>query len=326
VLEFLTPRLMEPLNIVGADWEVSPQGINTGGFGLRIRTEDIAKFSQMYLDKGKYNGKQIIPESWVAASSKEQWTFTSNPFGGKSPKEHDDWQQGYGYQFWRTQHNGFRSDGLYGQFGIILPDEKTVVAITEQSYNTQKTLNFVWDVLLPGLQKNALPANTSAQQKLKAKEAALQLKFAPLAATSPIASSVSSKKFMLDNNSLGAKSVIFNFNNNGTGELIAAYDQGDRKLTFGLNKWEKDKNGKMLNTQLPFPVASLPNVASPVAANATWQDANTLYLDIRPVEIVTGDSITCIFTGNSVKLTFLNTVAKGGKEQEKRPVLTGKLT
>jgi hypothetical protein len=152
------------------------------------------------------------------------------------------------------------------------------------------------------------------------------LKFAPLAATSPIASSGSSKKFMLDNNSLGAKSVTFNFNNNGTGELIAAYDQGDRKLTFGLNKWEKDKNGIMLNAQLPFPVTSLPNVASPVAANATWQDANTLYLDIRPVETVTGDSITCIFTGNSVKLTFLNTVAKGGKEQEKRPVLTGKLT
>jgi CubicO group peptidase (beta-lactamase class C family) len=325
VLEFLTPRLMEPLNIVGADWETSPQGINTGGFGLRIRTEDIAKFSQMYLDKGKYNGKQIIPESWVEASSKEQWTFTSNPFGGKSPKEHDDWQQGYGYQFWRTQHNGFRSDGLYGQFGIILPDQKTVIAITEQSYNTQKTLNFVWDVLLPGLQKNALPANTSAQQKLKAKEAALQLKFAPLAATSPMASTISSKKFMLDTNSLGAKSVTFNFNNNGTGELIATYNEGDRKLTFGLNKWEKDKNGTMLNTQLPFPVTSLPNVASPVAANATWQDANTLYLDIRPVETVTGDSITCIFTGNTVKLTFLNTVAKGGKEQERRPVLTGKM-
>ena len=324
VLEYLTPRLMEPLNIVGADWEVSPQGINTGGFGLRIKTEDIAKFSQMYLDKGKWNGKQVIPESWVEAASKEQWTFTSNPFGGKSPKEHDDWQQGYGYQFWRTQHNGFRSDGLYGQFGIILPDQKTVVAITEQSFNTQKTLNFVWDVLLPGLQKDKLPANNTAQQKLKAKEAALQLKFPPLSVTSPMIASISSKKFMLDTNPLGAKAVTFNFNSGG-GELIASYDDGDRKLAFGINRWEKDKNGIMLNKQLPFPVTSLPNVASPVAANATWQNDNTLYLDIRPVETVTGDSITCTFTGNAVKLVLLNTVAKGGKEQERRPSLTGKM-
>ena len=324
VLDYLTPRIMNPLGIVGADWETSPQGINTGGYGLRIRTEDIAKFSQMYLDKGKFNGKQLVPEEWVAAASKEQWTFTSNPFGGKSPKEHDDWQQGYGYQFWRTQHNGFRSDGLYGQFGIVLPDENTVVAITEQSFNTQKTLNFVWDVLLPGLQKGKLPANNTANQKLKAKEAALKVKFAPLATASTVASAINSKKFVIDANPTGAKAVTFNFNNNGL-ELVADYDGGSRKVNFGLNRWEKDKNGIMLNAQLPFPVRSLPNVASPVAANATWNSENELYLQINPVETVTWDSITCNFSGDTVKLKFLSSPAKGGKEKEMRPALTGKM-
>ena len=72
LLDFLKPRLLDPLQIEGADWEQSPQGINTGGFGLRIRTEDIASFSQLYLNKGKWKGKQIIPEAWVEASSKEQ--------------------------------------------------------------------------------------------------------------------------------------------------------------------------------------------------------------------------------------------------------------
>jgi CubicO group peptidase (beta-lactamase class C family) len=324
VLEFLTPRLMQPLNIVGADWQVSPQGINTGGFGLRIRTEDIAKFSQLYLNKGSWHGKQIIPTSWVEASSKEQWTFTSNPFGGKSPKEHDDWQQGYGYQFWRTQHNGFRSDGLYGQFGIILPDEQTVVAITEQSFNTQKTLNFIWDILLPGLQKSKLPANTQAHQKLKTTEAALQLKFAPLGTTSPVADKINGKKFTLDSNVLGAKAVIFNITPNGC-EIVVSYEQGERKLYFGMDKWEKEKNGVMLNTQLPFPISSLPNVPSPVAANATWSDDNTLYLAIRPVETVTGDSITFTFSADTVKLTFLSTVAKAHNEKEMRPVLVGRM-
>lgn len=324
VLEFLKPRLFEPLKIEGADWEVSPQGINTGGYGLRIRTEDIAKFSQLYLNKGKWHGKQIIPEAWVEASSKKQWTFTSNPFGGKTPQEVDDWQQGYGYQFWRTQHNGFRSDGLYGQFGIIMPDQKTVIAITEESFNTQKTLNFIWDILLPGLQNNALSANSAGNQQLKAQLKGLQVKFPAAAATSAIANTVSAKKFMLDDNTLGVKAVTFNFSPNSC-EFIVHHDGGDRKLHFGMNTWEKAKNGILVNSQLPFPVASLPDVPTAVAGNATWKDANTLFLDIRPVETVNSDTITCNFSDNTVKLTFLNSVAKAGKEQEKRPELTGKM-
>jgi CubicO group peptidase (beta-lactamase class C family) len=153
LMEFLTPRIFVPLKIEGAEWEVSPQGINSGGVGLRIRTEDIASFSQLYLNKGKWRGKQLIPESWVEDSSKSYWDFKTNPFGGSTPKANDDWQQGYGYQFWRTKHNGYRSDGLYGQFGIILPEENLIVAITEESFKTQQTLDFVWDILLPGLTK-----------------------------------------------------------------------------------------------------------------------------------------------------------------------------
>lgn len=324
LLEFLKPRLLDPLKIEGADWEVSPQGINTGGFGFRIRTEDIASFSQLYLNKGKWKGQQLIPEAWVEASGKEQWTFHSNPFGGKTPKEQDDWQQGYGYQFWRTQHNGYRSDGLYGQFGIILPDKQTVVAITEQSYNTQKTLSFVWDILVPGLQKNTLPANGEAQQKLKAKEAGLQVKFAVTGTTSPIASTISSRKFILDNNSLGAKAVTLHFNKESC-ELVVNYDEGDRKLHFNMHTWEKEKNGTLLNAQLPFPVSTLPNVASPVAAIATWKDDHTLYLEIRPVETVTGDSLTCYFTNDMVTIDFLHSVARAGKEKENRPQLIGRI-
>ena len=325
-LEFLKPRLFEPLKIEGADWETSPQGINTGGFGLRIRTEDIASFTQLYLNKGKWKGKQIIPASWVEASSKEQWTFNSNPFGGKSPKATDDWQQGYGYQFWRTQHNGFRSDGLYGQFGIVLPDQKTVVAITEQSFNTQKSLNFIWDILVPGLQKSPLVSNGEGLQKLKSKQESLRIKFPAAATTSTIISTISSKKFIFDNNTLGAKSITFNFGKDD-GEFVVNFDKGHRKLNFGMNTWKIAKNGKMLNSELPFPVGGLPDVPSEVGVNATWKDANTLFMDIRAVETVTGDSMTCYFTGDMVKVTFLHSVARynPGRQKETRPELTGHL-
>ena len=323
-LEFLRPRILEPLKIEGADWEVSPQGINSGGVGLRVRTEDIASFSQLYLNKGKWNGKQLVPASWVEASSQSYWDFKTNPFGGSSPKEKDDWQQGYGYQFWRTKHNGFRSDGLYGQFGIILPDENLVVAITEESFKTQQTLDFVWDILLPGLTKGKLPANNAALATLKAKQDGLKVNFAPGQTSSALAGTISGKKFVLDSNTLGAKAVTFNITN-GNCELTVQYDNGDRKLNYAFGKWDLTKNGKMMYKQLPFPVPGLPDVSTEVAGIATWKDTNTLYLVDRPVETVNSDSLTVTFDGSNVKIALLNSVVEARKQKDPRPELTGKI-
>ena len=63
VLDYLKPRLFDPLAIEGMDWETNSQGINVGGYGLRVRTEDIAKLGMLYLQKGKWNGKQILPRN-----------------------------------------------------------------------------------------------------------------------------------------------------------------------------------------------------------------------------------------------------------------------
>ena len=96
VLDYLRPRLFEPLGIENPTWGTSPQGVTLGGYGLSIRTEDIARFGQLYLQKGQWQGKQLVPEAWVHAATARQ---TSN---GSNPKS--DWEQGYGYQFWRCRH------------------------------------------------------------------------------------------------------------------------------------------------------------------------------------------------------------------------------
>jgi CubicO group peptidase (beta-lactamase class C family) len=69
---YLGPRLFEPLDIKGYDWETSPQGLNVAGYGLRVKTEDIAKFGQMYLQNGKWNGKEILTEAWVNDATRYQ--------------------------------------------------------------------------------------------------------------------------------------------------------------------------------------------------------------------------------------------------------------
>ena len=181
------------------------------------------------------------------------------------------------------------------------------------------------ECISPWLQKKSLPANTGAHQKLKEKVAKLKVKFIEAKSESPITNTLSSKKYLLESNSLGAKAISFYFNKDNC-EMIVNYEQGDRKLHFGMNYWEKAKNGILFNQQLPFPVTTLPNVNSPVACKATWKDDQTLYMEIRPVETVTSDSITCYFTNDVLKLAFLESVARAGKQKENRPPLIGRIS
>lgn len=160
VLDYLKPRLFEPLGIETPTWMHSPQGISTGGWGLAIRTEDIAKFGQLYLQKGRWNGRQILPESWVEHATSKQVSNGSDPSR--------DWDQGYGFQFWRCRHGAYRGDGAFGQFCIVLPEQDAVIAITADAKDMQAELNVVWDKLLPAFWKEALAANPEEEAKLKA--------------------------------------------------------------------------------------------------------------------------------------------------------------
>ena len=159
VLEYLQPRLFEPLGIEMPTWGASPQGVTFGGWGLFIRTEDIAKFGQLYLQQGKWHGKQLVPAAWIAAATGRQMSNGSNP--------NSDWEQGYGFQFWRCRHGAFRGDGANGQFCIVLPEQDAVIAITADTRDMQAQLNLVWDKLLPAFSAKALPENKPAEDKLK---------------------------------------------------------------------------------------------------------------------------------------------------------------
>jgi len=162
-LEFLKPRLFEPLGIENPEWATSPEGNSIGGSGLKVCTEDIAKLGQLYLQKGKWNGKQLIPEKWVEQASSKQVPNDQESHA----KIGLDWQQGYGFQFWRCTHNAFRGDGAGGQFCVVIPDQDVVVAMTAGSANMQAELNAIWDKLLPAFQASALPVDAAGQEKLK---------------------------------------------------------------------------------------------------------------------------------------------------------------
>ncbi|MFK7818065.1 MAG: serine hydrolase domain-containing protein [Planctomycetaceae bacterium] len=159
VLDYLTPRLFTPLGIAKPKWEQSPQGISIGGYGLYLKTKDIAKFGQLYLQQGKWQGKQLIPADWVRQATSKQVSNGSDPNG--------DWDQGYGFQFWRCRHNAYRGDGKDGQFCIVMPEHNVVIAMTAKSSNMGKQMSLAWDKLLPAFQSKPLPKNKADQARLQ---------------------------------------------------------------------------------------------------------------------------------------------------------------
>ncbi len=162
-LDFLKPRLFEPLGIENPKWDASPEGPSLGGYGLYLCTEDIAKFGQLYLQKGKWNGKQLLPEKWVEQATSKQVPNDQEGHAGIGI----DWQQGYGFQFWRCTHHAFRGDGRAGQLCVVIPEKDAVIAITADTNSFQTEMNAIWEQLLPAFGADALPADAAGQEKLK---------------------------------------------------------------------------------------------------------------------------------------------------------------
>jgi CubicO group peptidase (beta-lactamase class C family) len=90
-----------------------------------------------------------------------------------------DWDQGYGFQFWRCRHGAFRGDGMNGQFCIVLPEQDAVVAMTADTRDMQAQLNVVWDKLLPAFHAKRLPANKPEYLKLQQTLAGLEVRQSP---------------------------------------------------------------------------------------------------------------------------------------------------
>ncbi|WP_420146763.1 serine hydrolase domain-containing protein [Spirosoma sp.] len=320
ILEYLKPRLFGPLGIEGQDWEVSPQGINTGGWGLRVRTEDIAKFGQLYLQKGMWNGKRLIAESWIADATRAEVESK----GGKGDKSVNDWIQGYGYQFWRCRNDAYRGDGAFGQYCIVLPKEDAVVAITSETGDMQGVLNAVWNHILPALRGTNLATSKTQQGNLSKKLASLTLLPETADPAKTVASQISGKSYAIADNSLKIKDVSLTFGKDGCIFKVQD-DKGDHQVLCGVNRWR--------DSTTTFPIAPLMLTPTPVpggesrkvAGSGSWQDANTFVMIWRFIETAHYDQVTCRFGAEGVQVEFQSSLSILNKTKDKRPVLEGKV-
>jgi len=148
LLNYLRPRLLSPLGILGAQWQSATSGIPLGFSGLHVTTESIARFGQLLLNRGEWNGRQLLSDSWITRATAVQISNAAEP--------NPDWGQGYGYHLWRSKH-GYRADGAFGQFCLVLPEYDAVIVTTAATEDMQGLLDLVWEVLLPAFHNGELP-------------------------------------------------------------------------------------------------------------------------------------------------------------------------
>lgn len=272
LIDYLQPRLFEPLGIRNVTWQESPQGIAVGGYGLSMKTEDLVRFGLLYLQKGKWGHRQIVPEAWVEASTSLQ---ISN---GDSSLQHDS-TQGYGYQFWRCRHNAYRASGVFGQYCIVMPEQDVVLAVTGgiDVFDDQKLLDLVWEFLLPAMQIESIPENAPAQEALTRKLPNLNLPPVQGQVTSPISSQVSGQTYMVDDNELNIETIILNFAE-PVCTVTVKTARGEETISCGYGAWHKG-HIMLLNN-----MSRLPDESAPVVASGAWTAEDSFMMVVRLYE------------------------------------------
>ncbi|MBN2475378.1 MAG: serine hydrolase [Pirellulales bacterium] len=299
VLDYLRPRLFEPLGIEHPTWETSPQGITAGGFGLSIRTEDIARFGQLYLQKGKWQGKQLVTEAWVEAATARQTSNGSDP--------NSDWDQGYGYQFWRCRHGAYRGDGAFGQFCIVLSEEDAVIAITSGVGDMQSVLSLVWDKLLPAFKSTPQAPDDEVVQKLQRKLKSLAMR--PQEG-SHRPTKVSGRKYGFPPNARKLEAITLESRGEeGPVTLVIRQDGTEQRIVCGRGTWEKGR------------ATWGPLTQQPIAASGAWTGDDTFTARICFSETPFVVTVGLQFSGDELRCRAQANVGFGPTRQ---PELVGK--
>lgn len=315
ILDYLQPRLFTPLGIQGLDWEVNPQGINVGGWGLRLKTEDMAKFGQLFLQKGMWNGKQILPAAWVEEASTMK--IMQNPDAPAEQLKSSDWLQGYGYQMWRSRHNSYRGDGANGQYILVLPEQDAVIITTAEAPDMQGEINLIWEHLLPAFQPKKLPNNAKLQAELKAKIDRQFIALPPKSFIPATQASLNGKTYGVFSGNKNLQQVRFDFVDN-IATLTLQTDSAQHRIPFAFGQWLESTTTKLG----PYLVAGAQSNRVgigpyKVAGAYVWKDDKTIELSLRYIESPHTETITCTLDGDYLSLDFQSIF---NRNNPKRPI------
>lgn len=296
--EYAQEKLLGPIGVKDIVWALDNQGINSGGSRLFISPEDLAKFGFLYLHGGKWDGAQILSQSWVSESTSKQ-IETPNGLAGRS---------GYGYQWWMNPFGGYSGRGYAGQYLFVMPEQNMVVVFNSSlkgsDYFMPETL--VGNYLLPAIKSEAeIPENAAAYASLMKTISSMEN---PPIATAPaplpeVAKTVSGKVFKLEK----GETVGLEFST-GTSDTLVAGDSNEATLHWFTDGDQYDVAVGLDNV---YRFGDCPNffmkgLVSKVGFRGAWKDEKTFVVEIRPLEADDSYTLSLTFENGTVEKTFVS--------------------
>ena len=298
VLDYLNQKLFGPMHITVADWEMSPDGINTGGWGLRVQAETMAKLGLLLLNKGQWEGRQLINADYVEAACSRLIDG-----GAKETTPPTDGNQGYGYQVWQSKWPGsYRADGAMGQYTVVVPQENLVVVILGMKLYGHEELACIWNQLMPGLKAEPLKPEKKLQKRLEALCASAKLTLPQGKHTSKKADAFLGRRLQLDANRFKLKSIEVGHNvltldsEDGTQEALAmGYRTWNYSPMAGYPYYSINAINRMQGFAHGFTAASA----------YAWTSPETLEVRVHYVDWISG--LVFVFDFNKNEVTIRDT-------------------
>lgn len=283
VIGYLYPRIFEPLGIEKPFWESDGKGNNAGGWGLYMKSEDLAKFFLPYIHGGKWkDGTQIIPEIWVKEATRKQVDSVSDGY--------IDNMMGYGYQFWRNPvSNSYRADGLFGQRCFMFPEYDALVVLNCGEAEDYKVMKIFWKYFPECFGYGELPENKAEYQQMldtidncsvedlpkSERNRELEEKISGRLITCKTSEFVSVVSITITQMWFKKPGEI--------SEMKLTFD--DEKLTFYWKEKEYENTIDVgLNGEYGISKMTLGDVTYHAYSKAAWKEDGTLDLWIRPIE------------------------------------------
>lgn len=295
VIDYLTPRLFEPLGIDIPFWETDRNGVEAGGWGLYITTEDLAKFADCYLHSGKYRGRQVIPEAWVKEA-------TVNQLGDvHQPGEDADSNAGYGYCFWMNGSvpNSYRADGMFSQFAINLPDYDASIITTAAVPSEPQARETIWKFFPASFinenaakeppkpestlfTRPAVSPHSPLEPKIEGRTIKMRRKILLNLIGFPMSVLPLAVTFMMSDRAGNIDRVSFRFKEH---ECSFSWSEGDERNTVACG----------MDGHYRYGTLTLGHVKFKVCSNAEWLDDFNLKLSIRPIETIGKRDLNFLF-------------------------------
>ncbi len=306
VVDFLYPRLFEPLGIEKPFWETDPRGVESGGWGIYLKTEDFSKIMYCYLNRGMWFGKQVIPEQWAVQAVQPQGFYKGKAIDGDC----------YGYGIWVVSDNEFRARGMFDQLSCAIIDKDTVITVTSCNNDEAPFWTALEDIkgelyvdedpaavpsdeyvdFISSLRLDEVPVSTvrsGLEKELQGRTIHFKKSFLANVVGFPVSVINVAALFMEKNRAGNIDNAVFTFGEDG-GTFRWSENDETNTVDFGMD-------GKYRYTRITL--AGIPLTA---ASCAFWTGENELELWIRPVESIAKRIMHFSFDGKKVRMKPLS--------------------